>query len=346
MLMLLVLFLPARVRAQVSAPAASSWDATTESFVLKILPLLAGARDVSMDAKNLSSLSATDVNAIESTVEAKLAERHFSVRKMGTPAGDTSAAIHVTFSETALGYVWIAEISRPSGSGNVSQIALMDFPRSSLDVPHGAKSEVKLERTLIWEQHGPLLDFAVLPSADSSAPELLLLDLDHVSFYRGPASHWQLMQTASIPKVALASPRELAGHFHTQDHSVVFPAGACAVDLRQTQIQECHRQNPALTVKEAEAPLRQNNESAQLSAKCGGRNILLASGSGDWTQPDSIQAFEFDASPRDAAATDAALEFDGPVISLQADDAGARAIVRDLNTGHYEGFLVTAICNN
>jgi len=143
-----------------------------------------------------------------------------------------------------------------------------------------------------------------------------------------------------------ASRRELSGHFHLADRSLLFPAAICELDLQQSQIHDCRRQNQPADPKSSKVFNFQGSESAQMAFKCGGRNIVLSSGVGDWTQPDSIQGFVFDASPREAAPADAALDFNGPVISLQTDDAGARAIVRDLNTGHYEGFLVTATCKN
>jgi hypothetical protein len=42
------------------------------------------------------------------------------------------------------------------------------------------------------------------------------------------------------------------------------------------------------------------------------------------------------------------LEFDGPVMALQADPEGssARAVVRNLKTGEYEAYIVTATCGN
>ena len=75
---------------------------------------------------------------------------------------------------------------------------------------------------------------------------------------------------------------------------------------------------------------------------------MLVTGNGDWTQPDSIQGIEL-ANPQAApVASSDPMGMDGPVISFWAppNENDARAIVYNLKTNHYEGYVVTATCTH
>jgi hypothetical protein len=75
--------------------------------------------------------------------------------------------------------------------------------------------------------------------------------------------------------------------------------------------------------------------------------VVLASGSGDWTQPDTIQGYLLEEFEAQAAASGNSLGLDGPVMDILADgrQLAARAIVRNLKTGKYEAYIVTATCS-
>jgi hypothetical protein len=68
---------------------------------------------------------------------------------------------------------------------------------------------------------------------------------------------------------------------------------------------------------------------------------LLVAGPGDWTAPDTIQAFEI--VDNQAIPASGAVNFDGPVTALwsKGEDAAA-AISRNLKTGMYEAYLIQA----
>jgi hypothetical protein len=85
-----------------------------------------------------------------------------------------------------------------------------------------------------------------------------------------------------------------------------------------------------------------------LSERCDDTSVALVSGNGDWTQPDSLQGYLFsDVAQPDAIPSGGPIEFDGPILSMQADDReSARVIVRNLKTENYEGYVVTATCNH
>jgi hypothetical protein len=67
----------------------------------------------------------------------------------------------------------------------------------------------------------------------------------------------------------------------------------------------------------------------------------------DWTQPDSLQAYLVEDFREGGEASGSAIEFDGPVLALHGEGQNTlRAIVRNLKTGNYEGYIVTATCNH
>src|SRR5208337_3298202 len=94
--------------------------------------------------------------------------------------------------------------------------------------------------------------------------------------------------------------------------------------------------------------LESAGEAAPLSLECDGRAIALATGSGDWTQTDFIQAYELGTlKGQGPTASGKPLALRGPVTALWPMGAGglARAVVQNLQTGNYEAHLVTATCS-
>lgn len=73
---------------------------------------------------------------------------------------------------------------------------------------------------------------------------------------------------------------------------------------------------------------------------------VLATGTGDWTQPDHIQIYEIEG--QEATAVGQPLEFPGPILALWPADDGksARVVSRNLQTGMYEASLVSVSCGN
>jgi hypothetical protein len=90
-------------------------------------------------------------------------------------------------------------------------------------------------------------------------------------------------------------------------------------------------------------PGSETGEAVLLKADCGDAQTALASGNGDWSQPDTLRGYLL--RKKSATASGAALDFDGPVLALTAGaDGEARAVVLNLKTGNYEGYSVSATC--
>lgn len=71
---------------------------------------------------------------------------------------------------------------------------------------------------------------------------------------------------------------------------------------------------------------------------------LLATRAGDWTAPDSIQAF--DIIDRQAVAISVEIDFDGPITALWSEGENTvLAVSRNLKTGMYEAYFIHAVYN-
>ncbi|HEV8385026.1 MAG TPA: hypothetical protein VGQ11_09165 [Candidatus Acidoferrales bacterium] len=79
-------------------------------------------------------------------------------------------------------------------------------------------------------------------------------------------------------------------------------------------------------------------------SQCGMGSQLLVTGPGDWTEADSVQAFEFEGTTPLAVSN--SIRFPGPVPELQGGTAArsVHAIVQNLKTGRYEAYTLTLSC--
>src|SRR5262249_61113596 len=82
---------------------------------------------------------------------------------------------------------------------------------------------------------------------------------------------------------------------------------------------------------------------AGVKSGCGSGWQILASGTGDWTQPDLLQAFDLS---QGATPVTSAVEVPGPVTALwaAADSGSAAVVARNLATGKYEAFSFSIGC--
>ena len=84
---------------------------------------------------------------------------------------------------------------------------------------------------------------------------------------------------------------------------------------------------------------------AGIDARCGPPSQVLATRSGDATEPDAVQAFGFE--QRAAEAVTAPAIFSGPVTALwTSGGSSALAVSRDLSTGRYAAYILTVACGS
>jgi hypothetical protein len=83
---------------------------------------------------------------------------------------------------------------------------------------------------------------------------------------------------------------------------------------------------------------------AAIESSCGSGHQILATGVGDWTERDTVQAYQVDGAG--AVAVSVPLELPGPVTALwtASDARRAAAVVRSLITGKYEAYSLAISC--
>lgn len=93
------------------------------------------------------------------------------------------------------------------------------------------------------------------------------------------------------------------------------------------------------------------NEIASVQSSCGAGSQLLISSSADWTSSDNVTAVEFQ--ERTAIRVTNPVDFPGPVISLRRSAVNtlegqtkAVAIIRNLQTGKYEAYVLSINCGS
>ncbi len=83
---------------------------------------------------------------------------------------------------------------------------------------------------------------------------------------------------------------------------------------------------------------------ASLRTRCGSGSQVLVTGAGDYTVPDSVQAYEIHG--RQPAAVSPPVGFPGPIHALETASDGntVLAVARNLKTGNYEAYRLSISC--
>jgi hypothetical protein len=337
------------VQSMQAAPATQAelpakWNEAVRALAGKIASSVHPQRTIALDVRNLSSLSAQDVTTIRLALESELKQRQFRILSPDS----TSTQVQVTFSESTETYIWVAKIQRGQGDEREPQVVIVAVEKA-MGRPGGEKTDsLSLNRKLIWEQVDKILDFAIIDSAPGSSSQLLVLEPEKLVFYRGDSARRELERMVSIPH-SMPWPRNVGGWIDTRMNLAHIPGVVCSGDFLQPESVRCKPSDPRRDARPEiiyKIPDREGVDTAAFVSICGEGLALLATGTGDWTQPDSIQGYvTVNGRP---AASGAPIDMDSPVMWLYRDDVvgSARAVVRNLKTGNYEAYIVTATCSH
>ena len=314
-----------------------------KALAAKIAAAVKPSRAISLDIKNISSLGAADVEAIRAAIETEL-------QTEGLRIVSGAADVEVTLSENADGYVWVAEIRRNAKREDPSRVAIVSVSKAVTISTDGKAESLALSKRLVWQQSTEFLDFLIVERPTTVMLSfLMILEPDRLVYYRSTTPQWQLWQAIPFAHVGRGN-RAFQGRIDTGFQKVWGPGGECSGDLSDPKTVKC---SPKITILAGprvgvRISGHEMYQSEVLSERCGDKSVALVSGNGDWTQPDSLQGYLFsDIVNPNAVPSGGAIEFDGPMMSMQADDReSVRVIVRNLKTGNYEGYVVTATCNH
>jgi hypothetical protein len=321
----------------------AAWNDGVRALAEKIVAALKPSRTVSLEIKNISSLGPADVEAIRAALETEL-------QTEGLRIVPGEAAVGVTLSESADGYIWVSEAPRNTKPEAPSRVAIVSVAKVSTISTGGKTESLALSKRLVWQQSAEFLDFLIAerPTTVMSST-LIILEPDRLVYYRSTTPQWQLQEAIPFPHTGHGN-RDFQGRISTSFQKVWGPGGECSGDLGDPTTVKC---SPKITILAGarvglKIPGYEVYQSELLSERCGDKSVALVSGNGDWTQADSLQGYLFsDVVNPNAIASGGPIEFDGPIMAMQTDDReSVRMIVRNLKTGNYEGYVVTATCNH
>jgi hypothetical protein len=315
------------------------WDEALQALVEKIALMAGPARKVSIEMKNISSLSVAEANAMQQELLRELKQRHLQP----SLATQGEVSVHMTLSQGVEGYIWSAEIRK----GEVSQIFLAGVPRQLSNTDGRPNGLLTLDARLLWAQPEKFIDFALAKPSNSDST-LNILGLNQIESYKFSDSVWHPERAIPISRTTPVR-RDGAGGFDIARWDTFWFDVDCIGPPGEPKNMSCSMWYSVTPTNETHIKVRGREESvgAILKGKCGDNSILIASGSGDWTQPDILQGYLFAGLAEEAVPSGSPIPFDGPVLNLRPDwkENTVRMVAHNLKTGNYEGYLVTATCS-
>jgi hypothetical protein len=318
------------------------WSDAVSMLAEKIVAASGATKTLAIEMKNISSLSSIDALRIELALVAELKQHGMRI-VASSRAGES---VHFTMSEGTDGLIWVVEDRK----GDTKQTFLVAVPRQIADENGQQNLSLSLEAHLVWSQPKEFLDFKELTNAVTFTSTLVVVESSALDFYRTNNLKWRLWRTISISH-SEPWPRDPRGVFDWDGAHIYLPGLRCSGDFEQATV-ECSPFHPVPTGATLIFPkvpgLDEWVENTGVWDKCGDNSILLLTGTGDWTQPDSVQGYLFTDISARPIASGSPTNFDGPVLALREDGKGnsARAVVHNLKTGTYEGYIVTATCSH
>jgi hypothetical protein len=316
-----------------------AWNDAVSALADKIAGAVSPSHPVALVVKNASPLEAGDVDAVRGVLEAQLAQHHFRV----TRSAAAETRIDVTLSESGASYVWVAEL-RTKDENADPEVAVVSVAKASAAASANGGATLTIQKTLVWQQPAKFLDFRESTVAGDETLEVL--EPGRVAFYTQSAGTWTLDHEAAISH-RVVWPRDVRGNFMEATTGMFATISGVTCTGGGTA-----KGAPVLCAgtplsgdgaKASLIPGRETGEAILLKGPCGDAQMALASGNGDWSQADTLRGYLL--RKKSATASGAALDFDGPVLSLTVGvDGEARAIVLNLKTGNYEGYSVSATC--
>ena len=329
------------------AARSDTLEDSAKELARKIAAVLPPREGVAVDIQNVSTLTPEEVGRVSRTFTGSLQDSGFSVTFNGTGAKH----VHVTLSENVKGFLWSAEIS----PGDASRIVFLVVPRSLENRMASNAMPITLRSEKFWEGQEQILD-AVEVTIANDVGALFLLEPDGLVIRKtGADSSFKI----EIPTARFAT-RIPFGSIQGENMcrvlefspcvTAMLDGQICTIALETRTVGECHYPGP-LGARDTPGPIVFFRPSyppgrsvpfTAMFSQCGAE-IEFGTGAGDYTQPDSVQAFEWRGVTYVPLSNE--LSFPGPVMALQVGDRVPTAIVRNLETGNYEAYRLVITCS-
>jgi hypothetical protein len=329
------------------APMAAHSDTLEDcakELARKIAASLSARSDVSLGILNSSSLIPEDVARITEALKVELQSHG-----IGTPAnGFVGAMVAVTLSESSRNFVWTAEIHM----FDIDKVVLTTIPRPAGNRAVPGAITMTLRGEKFWEGPEQILDAAEL-TTPKDGKTLLLLQPDGLMIRKNVDGtsfkvEFPIVEAATRTPFGSIQNENACLRLEFSPCVVVnLESHICTIALETHNVVECHSEDTAsarhfLQLRPtAQTFPRGRGELTEMSGHCG-TQVRFAAGSGDYTQPDSVQAFEEQWSSFVPLSDE--LSFPGPVMTLHVTDRVPTAIVHNLQTGNYEAYRISTTC--
>jgi hypothetical protein len=334
-------------RGQAASALPKSWNDAVAKLGGEVAAAMSPTA-IALSVENISSLDASKVAAIDAELRGQLQRHSFALPAANSTAAQSAVPLQLTLSESADEYVWVMQMlgdatdTKPAAPMIVS-VSKRDSAQSEPD-----QQSLSLEKRFVWKQPDRILDFVLLKSSTSGESTLLVLEAKRLAVYQSSAGGWKLSRSSPIPQTAAPS-RDPEGTIDLKAGKISLEGLECVGDPDLAGVLQCKISPPThILVDRMRIPGLPNSLGTLVYGECRGETISVYTGDGDWTQTDSLQGYLISLNPFSAVAVGDAIQVRGPVISLQSErDASAvRAVIRNLKTGEYEAYIVTATCSN
>ncbi len=290
---------------------AETLDEAVRNLAQRVAPHLAANETARVEARNLSPLADAEIPKAQAALQRALRKR---VRR------PVVVDVLLTISENVKGYLLVAEIRK----GEQREVEMV---RYQPDAAPPVEALLPLEKRLVWEQAGPILDLAL------SGDRLLVLSPEQVTRYQRLEGRWNARESASVAAPPMRDPR---GRMEVANGAlkVSLPGAACEGTVDPLSL-DCEPDTTGLAPAAAPASL------GDTVAACG--TEVLASGPGPMDAEDTVALYDISGSQ--PAALSETVRFRGPVTALWPAAGGSLAVIRNLSTGRYEAYLLTVDCD-
>ena len=207
---LLIIFLLSLIVFSAAQSAPDPWSAAAQEMARAVLSRAGSPSNISLEVRNISALNRAEMEEVRQ----KLREQFNAARVQIVGPERALAEVTITLSQDLKGEIWVAEIRH----GEAREIAMVRVAKSNAAVLPRMSGAISLRKTQVWTEVSaePVLDVATLGEGERSA--LLVLDAASVSLYRNRGSHWELEQSAPVPR-SQPWPRDLRGRLAVdRDH--------------------------------------------------------------------------------------------------------------------------------
>jgi hypothetical protein len=167
---------------------ADSLEDAARNLARKIAAALPAQQGVAVEFINSSTLSAAQATQVRRAIESELAT-------LGHRGSEGEPSIHVRLTENPENFLIVVKFQ----SDTAPQVAITSVPRIVAQVLGQVPSSILIEKELVLDQAGGILDFAPVARFDDASPALVVLESGRLAVYARRDQVWELYLSQPLP---------------------------------------------------------------------------------------------------------------------------------------------------